>query len=302
MDARANSLVFLCYGAEPVFHECTMALLTLTQQEHWKNIPGFCICIYTDKPEWFSRFADCPLPLTFRQIDADTIGRWRGAIDFTHRVKIEALLDYTASHPGNVLYSDTDVVFRAAPDNIFSQIQNGNLYMHVMEGQVAAQGNPVLTKLNKYLDAYGAKNASGHPLSSSYMWNAGVLGFPPSAQGLLQRVLEFTDAHYPKFPKHIVEQFAFSVVFAAQANIHTAAPVITHYWNLKEIRPLLASFFQTFPKSSWTELQSLIQLVQVDVLTQEKSNFYVNRNIQDKIRGLKWSPAIPDWDILRKQL
>ena len=296
MSEPNNHIVFLCYGYEPVFLECGLALLSLSYQIEREPIPGLSICIYTDKPEWFSRFKDCPLPLSFRKIDDATITRWRGTIDFTHRVKIEALLDFTTIHQGNILYSDTDVVFRRNPIEIFNRIADGQLYMHVAESRVCDAGNPILEKLNNYLSGAKMTDTGGTQLNSYTMWNAGVLGMRADHKELLTQVLTFTDHHYPAFPKHIVEQFAFSVAFTGRMNIKTAAPTMTHYWNLKELRVILASFFTVFQEMPWTELQKLSQLFLVDVLLQEKSNFYLNRSIADKIMGKKWQPAIPDWE------
>jgi hypothetical protein len=297
-----NHLLFLCYGAEPIFRECAFALLTLSAHPDWQDIPGFSIWIYTDNPEWFAAFTDCPLPLNFRTLDEATIKSWRGAVNFTHRVKIELLRDFTATHSGNILYADTDVVFRAPLASCFSRIASGQLLMHVREGRVDQQGNPILQKLHRYLSDSGAVAASGVPLGTFSMWNAGVLGFTQSRSALLEQVLTFTDLHYSRFPKHIVEQFAFSVVFAENGPVKTTAPVITHYWNLKEVREVLASFFQAFASTPWAELTRLSQLIQVDVLMQEKSNFYINRSIAGKMRKEKWRPQLPDWQDCLSQL
>ncbi len=81
---------------------------------------------------------------------------------------------------------------------------------------------------------------------TQYMWNAGALGFQSSDRSLLEKVLELTDKIYSEFPKHIVEQLAFSVVFSDQPNRSLKAMdgKIFHYWNFKEFRNTLKGFFK----------------------------------------------------------
>ena len=108
---QTNYIVFLCYGNERVFHECTYALLSLSRI-YGQAIPKDTeIWIYTDNPGWFKTLKGCPLPLYFREADSATIKMWRGDIDFVHRVKIETLKDLTKHKKGNVLYMDGHVQF-----------------------------------------------------------------------------------------------------------------------------------------------------------------------------------------------
>jgi len=151
MNNEANYLVFLCYGNIGIFHECTFALLSLCRLHTPEELSKIEIWIYTDNPEWFRSFKDCPLQLRFREVDKQTLQQWRGKIDFVHRVKIEALKDLSTDKTGNILYADTDVVFTHRIDGLLHQLGNGRLYMHIMEGIVSAAPNPVLRKLNHYL-------------------------------------------------------------------------------------------------------------------------------------------------------
>ena len=134
MDQQKNYLVFQCYGNEGIFHECAYALLSLTRIYKGTLPPDTEVWIYTDNAAWFQAFNGVTLPLHFAHIDKDKITRWRGTIDFVHRVKIEMLKDFTRDKQGNVLYADTDVVFNRCLDDIFQAVAAGTLYMHVMEG------------------------------------------------------------------------------------------------------------------------------------------------------------------------
>ncbi len=302
MTTQNNYIVFQCYGNERVFHECAFALLSLSRLYPEGFPPNLQICIYTDKPGWFRNFSDCPLPLNYRELDLETIKQWRGNIDFVHRVKIEILKDFTNDRTGNILYTDTDVVFTRPLDKLFAGIAKGNRYMHVMEGNINEWGNPIFRKLHKYLKSKKYLSVNDMPLFNMIMWNAGVLGFNTMHIRLLNDVLKFTDDHYPEFPKHIIEQFAFSVYFLKPGNIKAAIPWILHYWNLKEAGEILSSFFTYFGGRPWAELMNYSQLIQIPVLMQQKINFYQCRNIVDKIRKKQWLPEIPDWAEMLKQL
>ena len=295
-----NYIVFLCYGHERVFHECAYALLSLCRLYHTDELKNKEIWIYTDNPEWFKAL-NSTLPLNYRAVDNITINKWRGSSEFVHRVKIEILKDLTSSKTGNILYVDTDVVFTHRIEKVFADIDAGKLYMHIRESKVSDKANPVLRKLNNYLE--GAQlQQNGKPLNEMAMWNAGVLGFNTQHNQLLDEVLAFTDTEYPKFPKHVVEQFAFSVYFQDTDDIKAAAPYIFHYWNMKEAGSILSSFFRHFKGKDWQELVQYSVLIQMENLMQEKLVFYSNRHISGIIAGKKWQPANYNWKDLSKQL
>lgn len=302
MSQQKNYIIFQCYGNEGIFHECTYALLSLSLLYQPEELNNTEIWIYTDNPAWFRSFKDCPLPLHYREINNITIKEWRGKIDFVHRVKIEMLKDFTRDKTANVLYADTDVVFTHRIDKMLEHIGAGKLYMHTLEGKVSDEGSPVLRKLNKYLSANAKQDTNGKPLNELSMWNAGVLGFNTQYNHLLEKILAFTDSEYPHFPKHIIEQFACSTYFQEARELKAASPFILHYWNLKEARQSLASFFDAFKGKSWQELTNYSQLLQMPVLMQEKANFYQNRSIMDKLLKKQWLPSTQNWLELIKQL
>ncbi len=295
-------LVFQCYGTEGIFHECTYALLSLSRLYSPADLANVEIWIYTDKPEWFKALKDCWLPLHYRQIDPATIAQWRGQINFVHRVKIEVLKDFVKTRQGNVLYLDTDIVFTHHIEQLLKNIGAGQLYMHVREGVVSDRSNIIFEKLDRHLRKNVPHKINGRAIHDLPMWNAGVLGFNTKYNYLLDEVLTFTDTEYPRFPKHVVEQFAFSVYFQQAGVVRAAAPYIFHYWKLKEARHLLASFFEHFKNSRWDDLVRYSALVQIHVLMQEKLNFFQNRGVHAHILKKHWLPETQDWEELSKQV
>jgi len=302
MEKQKNYIVTQCYGNEGVFYECAFALLSMSRLYGDGFLSNTEVWIYTDKPEWFSRFADCPLPLHFRKMDEATITQWKGSNSFVHRLKIELLRDLVKDKQGNILYMDTDVVWTHTIDDMLVRIGSGALYMHVQEGLINDGSNPVLKKLSAFLKTSTEIKAIDPKMAAHYMWNAGVLGFNTTHGHVLEKVLALTDKIYPLYPKHVVEQFAFSYCFANKAHIKAAAPCILHYWNLKEMRQVLAAFFTHFKYTKWTELTTLASLLQPHLYMQEKAAFYQNRSIAGKLGKEKWQPIIPDWQDLLHQL
>lgn len=297
-------LVFQAYGTPTVMHECVFALLSFCRQHQPQDWQHLEVWIYTDKPAFFEKF-NIPLPVFYREIDNATIRQWHGKIDFVHRVKIEVLRDFAGNHEGNILYLDTDVCFTQSLKNIFANIEKGELFMHVNEGKVHENENLVLKKLSRFLKTNKSLPVAGKVISipeETAMWNAGVLGFHSSYKQLLEEVLCFTDDVFPLFPKHVVEQFAFSYFFQKNKTLKAATTNIIHYWNLKEIRPVLASFFEYFKDESWGELVHLSSLIQLPDFMQQKANFYETRSMGAKFLKKKWMPEISNWDLLRQQL
>ena len=302
MDQQTNYIVFQCYGNESIFHECTYALLSLSRLYAPGELKNTEIWIYTDNPGWFSSFKDCTLPLHYRQVDDKIIRAWKGEINFVHRIKIEVLKDFIKDRTGNILYLDCDIVITHPIDQLFKNINSGQLYMHVREGLISDRSNKVLAKLHHHYKNKSPLKIKEKPVHEFAMWNAGVLGFNTKYSYILDEVLTFTDSEYAKFPKHVIEQFAFSIYFQQAGLVKAAAPYIFHYWNLKEARTVLSSFFENFKDKSWEELTRYSSLVQMHALMQEKTNFYRNRGLMGGILSKKWLPEKQDWTELIKQI
>ena len=306
MNIPKNSyIVFQAYGNIGILQECAFALLTLSRQHTYEELKDLEIWIYTDKPEFFQSFKGCSLNLNYRGINPVLIQQWRGAINFVHRVKIEVLRDFVKDKEGQVLYLDTDVYIAQPISEVFNQVAEGNLYMHIMEGLIHETDNVVMQKLSRFIK----KNK---PISSNEkiigipehtaMWNAGLLGFHTKFNYLLEEVLSFTDTVYPSFPKHVVEQFAFSLYFQQAMPMKTAHTRVFHYWNLKEIRFILNSFFKYFEDQNWDILAHYSRLIQLPDAMQQKVNFLQNRTALEKFMKKHWKPQEPRWDLLVQQL
>lgn len=298
-----NHIVFQAYGNDSNLQECLFALLSFSAL-HPLGIPGTLVHIYTDRQEWFE-VQQIPMPISYHRLDAARLKDWRGNIDFVHRVKIALLQELAAQVKGNILYLDSDTCFLQSLDQILQRIANGELFMHISEGRLSDEPNPVIRKLNRFLRAHPGLTGYGVQgiiPPETEMWNAGVLGFTTDKKKLLADVLDFTDQVYPPFSKHVVEQFAFSYFMSQAGTIHSASAAILHYWNFKEFRRYLDSFTDYCKGKSWEEKVRLSALLQVPALLQEKLSFYMNRSIAAKLAGAHYVPRIPDWKEMEKQL
>ncbi len=288
-------MVYQAYGAEAILQECLWSLLSLARRMPAAEWP--LVVIYTDRPDWFKAWP-IPVPIDFQQVDAATIQAWRGPHQFVHRFKIEMLLDVQRRYPNPVLYLDTDTEFTQSPAHLLQRIAAGDRFMHVSEGSLARAQQPVLNKLLSFFRKQGAFPELSLQVSpQTEMWNAGVLGVPAPGTELPDRALQLTDALYPKYPKHIVEQFAFSVAYQEHSTVHSAAPWIFHYWNFKEWRLWLAAFLDRFRNAGWDELVHQSSLLPIHVPLQEKMGFYQGRSLWGKIRKERWQPWLSTWDV-----
>ena len=293
-------IVFLCFGDQGFFHECSFALLSLCRLYSDGEAGKWQVYIYTDNPDWFTSFKDCPLNIHCLPLEGNTIKRWRGEIDYLYRVKTEMLLDFTKNRSGNILYLDTDVVFANRPDTMMQNIAGGKLYMHLMEGRISERSSPMQRKLYNY---FSQEERKGLSLQHTEMWNSGVIGFNTGNKEVLTRTLAFMDKYYPSDHSiRVFEQFATSVAAMAYAPIKTAAPYLLHYWNLTETRGVLASFFNYYSGRPWQDLVKYSTLIQMYDLMLDKTRFDYNRTITEKLSNKPWTPTHYNWEQLESQL
>lgn len=86
-------------------------------------------------------------------------------------------------------------------------------------------------------------------------------------------MLALTEQLYRLYPKHVMEQLAFSAVWARAGVVREAAPWMYHYWNLKEIRPVLDELFADKPGQPLASWQARAGALNVPALAEEKARF-----------------------------
>jgi len=237
-------LIYQAYGSPDVLHEALLSILSYLRQP-----TSATVLVYTDQPAYLQAVLGEVAAVAYVPIEPAQWQAWRGEIDFVHRVKIKVLQHAAAHYAGNLVYADTDTIWLQSPAEIFAALSRGERFMHVAEGPLG-DGNPLNRKINRALRPLPgqAPLAGGAVIGpTTRMYNAGVLGLRSADAPLLATVLALTEQLYRRYPKHVMEQLAFSVLWAQAGPVREAAPWVYHYWNLKEIRPALAALFALPP-------------------------------------------------------
>lgn len=283
-----NAILYQVYGGPDFVNECRYSLLKYLQAYNLTPPAHTSIVIYTDAPDAFADFVPFFHQLSIRMLSEETIKKWRGAIDFVHRVKIEMLLDFLQSFDGNILYCDTDTYLTASIQSIFDDLSGGAFYMHQYEGMIDQRENASFHKWETFLSGtsllYNNKQVAYN--KTLRMYNAGIVGLNSRYKEVLQDVLALTDTVYQKFPKHIAEQFAFSYCFQKAGTVKPANHFIAHYWNLKEFRRLLKKFFHINAEESIPNLIKSLHHLDANAIQEEKNAFERLPFLQRLIRNL----------------
>ncbi len=196
--------------------------------------PKVCIVVYTDAVPYLQSYLGDRVQ--YREIDQEKIDSWKGDIDFVHRVKIKMLQDFISAHSGHILYADTDTMFCADVSELYQNIAVGKRYMHQNEGMIGDEANAIMKKVNRFFQSRAMAeriDISYENIANLCMYNAGVLGFGSEQDQMISKSLTFTDYVYPKFPKHVIEQLAFSLYMQELGPVYEAKKEIFHYWNFK---------------------------------------------------------------------
>lgn len=279
-------IVFQAYGNEGILMECKFALMQLLKHN---TATDFCVVLYTDHEDFFTPVLQNFQHFEVIPINSKIIKQWRGAIDFVHRIKIEMLIHFAEHHKGAILYFDTDTYCKSAVAPLFDLIEQDQLIMHTCEGSLDDKKSIVFKKWSRFLtDNNVTYNSS--PIGDTaeiQMWNAGVLGFSNVYLSAIKNVLKLTDRIYPLFPKHTVEQFAFSYIFQKQCKIESADTFIFHYWDLKEYKQLLTAFFEKMEERSLEEQTKKLAAFLPQQIFEEKQD-YNNASFIKKLSRKRW--------------
>lgn len=242
-----NYLLFQAYGHHDNINEAMFALLSWLKNAGGPQ-PGTRVVIYTDDEDTFIDTLGPETWMTFEHLSEPQVKFWRGPSDFVHRVKIKVIQHFCTRYEGNFLYLDSDIWLTQPLQPLFARIAAGEAVMHTREGTLQ-NANNLSRKIGKFLEGKTFE-LDGQPLEidrSTPMWNAGAIGLRTDQAGpLLEQVLTLTDKVYPLYPKHTIEQLAFSFILNRAKTIVPAEDAVFHYWHLKELRPVLRRFFERY--------------------------------------------------------
>lgn len=284
-----NYIVYQAYNSIDNLNECLYSIYSV--EKFSENIK---IVIYTDQESYFKDRVPSKMNIDYRHVSQEEITKWRGINNFVHRFKIEVLLDLIRhlKEDANILYIDTDTTIKKSLDPVFKEIEGSRLFMHVNEGEIGdTKNNLIFKKVTNYAKS-NQKYSDLVPINQD-MWNAGAIGFKSTDIDLLNQVLDHTDKIYSEFPKHIAEQLSFSIIFTKEKarNLKDLESEIFHYWNFKEFRSVLHSFFRL--NESEEEIRKELHKIDPEKLIQPKLDYPKLPFLKKQYRKLtkKWELA-----------
>jgi hypothetical protein len=247
------NLIYQAYGRMDVIAQTQFSLVSLFSKINPNE--KLNVVIYTDKVTDWEKFLASDKRVQLVEIDAQRIQKMRGAINFVHRVKVEVLLDAKDKFGGTILYLDGDTYFHSDPIPAFSFVSDQTSILHVAENELNKGKDPLSKKLAKFAkkNKFQILNPDGKKVDcglspSSVMYNAGAIGMSEKNSKWLPAILDLTDQMHTVYPKHTMEQLAFSVVLASQTEIKTIDKWVGHYWNQKDdFQKSIDQFLNQYP-------------------------------------------------------
>lgn len=255
-----NYLIYLAYGSADIRNEAIYSILSYDAVAP-ANL-STSILIYTDDPGGFRQLLGYRTDILYPVVSEQQWQQWRGAANKVYLLKIGVLEHAAAHYPGNLFFLDTDTIWRQDPAPLFRKIADGAFYMHQNEGRLQT-GNTLSRKVYRHLRGH-AWVVGSHTLrvtASTELFNSGVLAFRSDKAPLLREVMALAEQLYAAYNKHMMEQLAFSLRFAADGPIADVPAYLWHYWNLKQVRPALSRVVEAGGSAS----SLLAHLAQLDL-------------------------------------
>ncbi len=229
-----KSLIYQAYGIDEVMRQTQVSILSLLKVI--SDPEALDILVYTDNKKYFSDYFKSHPRVQIIEISKDQIKKWRGEIDFVHRVKIEILMDAAKRTEGPLYYSDGDTYFLKCPLKLLDEVNDRVSLMHVAESILEDANDPLTKKIYKFTKKHHFHVGTNEAMaigSSTTMWNAGFIGISHKNKDLLSQILQLTDQMHSLYQKHVMEQLAVSYILQMNGEIRPANQEILHYWDQK---------------------------------------------------------------------
>src|SRR4051812_28433236 len=108
-------VVYQAYGREDILQQNLFSIISLFKK-HEGLSAVHKILIYTDNPKFFQKFLGPQDLIQYEHMNPERLEKWRGQIQFVHRVKIEMLKHASQLFPNqNLFYMDGDTYFMQDP-------------------------------------------------------------------------------------------------------------------------------------------------------------------------------------------
>lgn len=218
--------VYMAYGG---WQFRSQAVLSIHSFAALKGAGELEIIVYTDEPSEFEH-----LPVETVHLTRERIRNWRGPYGFSHRMKIELLMDLFKEGRGHIVYVDSDTFWTKPPEDILRFLDEGRPVMHEREHELSKAFFPDYLKVLKNSDVLAQAGLPVYLPKPLWIYNAGILGLPAGMDPvILEEVLRLCDLLSRSVPFRMewVEQAAFSFIFQSRGmNIGTCTGDLIHYW------------------------------------------------------------------------
>ena len=238
MKQENNNIVFFAMG-EMYNKQCLFAILSLLKLYDTSFPESMQIYIYTDQPDFFSLIEE-NYPVTLIFVDQKIIKKWSNGQNYFLLNKISLIKEFLESHKGNMIYADTDVIFKKKLESTFRKISNGQYVLHLREEKLSSRGN------RHFLSSFVGKNFtlnSGGRIKidkDSEMWNSGLIGVSSENSVIVDDVLDLCIQMLPHSSSRFLEQLSFSIVLKGAGKLVGDHSKLIHYWwKKKSFNPVI---------------------------------------------------------------
>ena len=238
MKQGESNLVFFAMG-EMYNRQCLFAILSLINVYGGEVPDSINIYIYTNQPKFFS-VLDSRIRINFIHIDRDIINKWLNGEEYFYVTKIVLVKKFLSDHPGNMIFVDTDVIFKRKIESTFLKVAQGKYVLHLKETELSLPEN------RHFLDSFQGKKftlKSGRTISidgSDEMWNSGLIGVSSDYIAVVEDVLDLCKQLIPHSSSKVLEQLSFGLVFQDAGELVPDRLKLVHYWwKKKSFNPVI---------------------------------------------------------------
>ena len=271
----ANVLVLQAIQGIDNINKCRYAILKYLVVYNLNPPPEVAIFLYTDQPAFFESFIPYFNQFGIKEVSRVQAKEWAGEPANSKRIKMKILAEVISHFHGNILFMDTNCYLTSPVDDIFSDIESGNSYMHSCMGAFTNAKSMHAQKLNKLLPGLSLRT-NGTPLHTTdlKLFNPSVIGINSSSGELIEDAIELSDLIYKHYPHPITESFAYS--YCLQANnrqMKSCEGSVFYYHDDKSLLRLLDSFFEKNAEESVPNLVKAINKIDIESIWKKKLEF-----------------------------
>jgi hypothetical protein len=234
MNTSSKVILYHAYGARYIYNQVIFSILTLYHHLQG-DFKGVQLVIYTDKPIFFSGYSR-QIPVSIEPLTKEMLVKYKGELNFVHRVKICIMQDCFSKYKSDIFYLDSDTYFTKSPLPLLecisatTSIMNSDDYDLISADDLYENEDWLLIRKAIRNYDYTIENKRIKIPLTTRMWNAGVIGISFQNAKLLEQILDLCDQIYANKKVFTAEQFSFSYYLQNKMQLITSGDTIFHYW------------------------------------------------------------------------